>query len=97
MDKNQITEIVTNTIKDYLETQNIRIEINSNSALIGDNSLLDSMGLVNVIIDIESQFLDKDIEISLISEKAMSRKNSPFRTVSSLANFIHEKIEGNYE
>jgi hypothetical protein len=50
------------------------------------------MGLVNVIIDIESRFLDEDIEVSLTSESAMSRRNSPFRTVETLADFIMEQI-----
>ena len=97
MNKNQIREIVITALKEYLETQDIITEENDDSALIGDKSLLDSMGLVNVIIDIESKFLDKDIEISITSEKAMSRKNSPFRTVSSLVAFIQEQIGKDHE
>ena len=55
------------------------------------------MGLVNVIIDIESRFLDEGYEISLTSEKAMSRRNSPFRTISTLAEFIEEQVTANEE
>jgi hypothetical protein len=46
---------------------------------------------------------DIGYEVSLISEKAMSRKISPFRSVNSLANFIvevlgveNEQNHGNY-
>jgi hypothetical protein len=35
---------------------------------------------------------DIGYEVSLISEKAMSRKISPFRSVNSLANFIVEVL-----
>lgn len=96
MNKKHIREIVITALNEYLEIQDISTEVNDNSPLLGDMSLLDSMGLVNVIIDIESKFLDKDIEISLTSEKAMSRRNSPFRTVLSLVNFIHEQIRGDH-
>ena len=96
MNKKHIREIVITALNEYLETQDISTEVHDNSPLLGDMSLLDSMGLVNVIIDIESKFLDKDIEISLTSEKAMSRRNSPFRTVLSLVNFIHEQIRGDH-
>ena len=54
---------------------------------------MDSMGLVNVVIDIESFFHAQGHKIALTSERAMSRKSSPFRSVSTLADFIVELIE----
>jgi acyl carrier protein len=51
------------------------------------------MGLVSVIVDIETAFLDIGIEISLTAEAAMSSRISPFRTVSSLCNFIAEQVK----
>lgn len=97
MDKNQIRETVINALTEYLETQDIGAKVRDDTALMGDKSFLDSMGFVNVIIDIESKFLDKDIEISLTSEKVNSRKNSPFRNVLTLTNFISELIGENNE
>ena len=46
------------------------------------------MGLVNIVVDIETAFLDEDIEISLTSETAMSGRISPFRTIQSLCNLF---------
>lgn len=94
---NKVKEILIEIINDYFEAQEIDELANEKTALFGKNSVLDSMGLVNVIIDIESHFLDEDIEISLTSEKAMSRRNSPFRTVTTLAEYIVEQIEENNE
>jgi len=64
------------------------LEVNEQTRLIGKDAVFDSLGLVTIIIDIESCFLDIGYEVSLISEKALSRKISPFRSVNSLANFI---------
>jgi acyl carrier protein len=94
MEKNQINEIVLNTINDYLSMNNIAIEgeLTKDTALIGSHRILDSMGLVNVIVDIETAFLDEDAEISLTSEAAMSGRISPFRSIGSLCNFIARQL-----
>jgi acyl carrier protein len=57
--------------------------------LIGSGSLLDSLGLVTLIVDLEQRLEDEyGISLTLADERAMSQKNSPFRTVRSLADYI---------
>lgn len=97
MNKEKINNVLVNTIQEYFDSQDFNEKANKNTVLFGKKSVLDSMGLVNVIIDIESRFLDEDIEISLTSESAMSRRNSPFRTVDTLADFIMEQLGDNDE
>ncbi|RZB29756.1 MAG: hypothetical protein SRB1_02036 [Desulfobacteraceae bacterium Eth-SRB1] len=97
MEKHRIKEILNKTVNEYFESQDFNEKANEDTVLFGKESVLDSMGLVNVIIDIESRFLDEDYEISLTSEKAMSRRNSPFRTISTLADFIGEQVTENEE
>ena len=94
MDYNKIKEIVIAAIRDYCEMNqiNLECEIEKTTPLIGSASILNSMGLVNVIVDIETAFLDEDVEISLTSETAMSGRISPFRSVGSLCNFIARQI-----
>ena len=92
MDKYKIKNIIVDCVIDYLESQDINLEVDENTSFVGDKAIFDSMGLVNIIIDIELAFLDKGSEISLVSEKAMSSKNSPFRSVNSLTEFIFESI-----
>ena len=92
MDKAKINEIVFNTLKDYCEANDIQVEISKDTAMIGSNKIMDSMGLVNNIVDIETAFLDEDVEISLTSEAAMSGRISPFRSVGSLCNFIARQL-----
>lgn len=92
MDKKRINEIVIGILSDYCKENEIDVEINKDTPLIGSNKILDSMGLVNNIVDIETAFLDEDVEISLTSEAAMSGRISPFRSVGSLCNFIARQL-----
>lgn len=92
MDKKRINEIVINTLKDYCEANDINVELTKDTSLIGSARILDSMGLVNTIVDIETAFLDENIEICLTSESAMSGRISPFRSIGSLCNFIARQI-----
>jgi acyl carrier protein len=60
------------------------------ATLFGD-SALDSMGLVRFIVMVEERIEDElDVSLTLASEKAMSRKRSPFRSLQALADFIDE-------
>ena len=92
MNREKINEIVIKTLKDYCEANDIQVDISKDTALIGSNKIMDSMGLVNTIVDIETAFLDEDVEISLTSEAAMSGRISPFRSVGSLCNFIARQL-----
>ena len=93
MEREKIEEVVISAFNDYFETQDIPGKVDSDTVLFGGESALDSMGLVNVVIDIESFFHGEGYNISLTSEQAMSRRSSPFRTVSTLVDFIAELID----
>ncbi len=69
-----------------------QLETQSTSAIFAQDSPLDSLGLVALVIDIEEALLDEGIEISLSDEKTMSQRHSPFRTVETLAHFIVDKV-----
>lgn len=92
MNKQRIDKIVYGVINEYCTSNNIIADINRDTPLIGSNRIMDSMGLVNTIVDIETAFLDEDVEISLTSETAMSGRISPFRSVGSLCNFIARQL-----
>lgn len=93
MNKTEATEIVVSAVKEYIDDENITI--NESSILLGNDAVVDSIGLVNLIVDIESAIAEKDIEITLTSEDAMSRRRSPFRSVDTLSDYIIELIEKN--
>jgi acyl carrier protein len=67
---------------------------NGSVNLIGRQAILDSLGLVTLIVDLE-QRLEEEYGISLIlvDEHALSQRSSPFRTVQSLTDYICQLIE----
>ena len=64
------------------------------TVLFGNSGELDSLGLVNFIIATEQKIEEElDVTISLTDERAMSQKNSPFKTVGTLADYITLLLE----
>jgi hypothetical protein len=59
--------------------------------LFGDAAVLDSIGLVTLIADLEEDIrIATGKTVTLADEKAMSRLTSPFRRVDLLAEYIVE-------
>jgi acyl carrier protein len=64
------------------------------SALYGNDGVLDSMALVNLLADVEDAVSEQfDVAIALADEKAMSARNSPFLNVKTLVQAVLERIE----
>ncbi len=61
--------------------------------LFGRNSVLDSLALVNLIVAVEENISDEfEKDITITSEKAMSRNVSPFKNVGTLIDYILELL-----
>jgi acyl carrier protein len=93
MQRERIEEVIINVFNDYLKEQDIEGEVTSDTILFGSESLVDSMGLVNVVMDIESYFRGQGHNITLAYEEAMTGEGSPFRTVTTMTDFILKLIE----
>jgi len=51
--------------------------------------VLDSLGLVRLIMDVEQRLqVERDITVTLVDERAMSQKHSPFRSVQTLVDYV---------
>jgi len=71
-----------------------QLELEPETQLFGRGSKLDSLGLVNLIVMVEEKALDEfDAIITIADERAMSQKNSPFRTIRSLSEYVLELIK----
>jgi acyl carrier protein len=56
--------------------------------LFGEDGVLDSLELVNLIVAFEQRIQsDLDLAITLADEKAMSQKRNPFRSIEALADY----------
>lgn len=94
----KIREIIFESIEEINSqlTEDRQIQKSDDAVLYGQKSVLDSLGLVNLIVDIEQRFHDKtEITINLADEKALSQKNSPYLTVKSLSDYISQLLNDN--
>jgi hypothetical protein len=77
----------------HLRKQKIGTESIDELILYGDQGVFDSMGLVRFLLIVEETFREKHgIELQLMSEKAMSRRTSPFISIRNLKKFISEEL-----
>lgn len=68
-------------------------EVGTDTVIVGQAAVLDSIGVVSLIVDIEQRLeADFGVAVTLASEKAMSQRSSPFRTCSVLAEHICSTI-----
>lgn len=69
------------------------VALTDEAALFGGGGPLDSIGLVNFVVAVEQAVEDRaGRSIVLASEKAMSRRSSPFRSVGALRAFLRELL-----
>ncbi len=60
------------------------------TVLFGEEGNLDSLGLVTILVLIEQNIEDEfDVSIAIADEKAMSQKESPFKTIRTLVDYIN--------
>jgi acyl carrier protein len=78
-------EIVITVISEALEDLEDKAEVSDEMQLIGGESLLDSMKLVEVCLALEDLADEHGFEFDWTSEAAMSKSRSMFRSVASLA------------
>jgi acyl carrier protein len=80
---------VFNSIKKLLKDKSQNVT--DDTALIGSDSFLDSMNLVELCIVLEDKAKKFNFEFDWTSETAMSKSRSMFRTAGSLAaEFINQ-------
>ncbi|MDD5220013.1 MAG: acyl carrier protein [Candidatus Bipolaricaulis sp.] len=92
--KKEILEIIFECIENLNKFNDTDIKKQADTVLFGDKSELDSLDFVTLIVDVENKIHDRyKRAISITSEKAMSRNNSPFKTVDTLAEYIMELMK----
>jgi acyl carrier protein len=63
--------------------------VSEDTVLVGTDAVLDSIGVVQLIVEVEQRVeQNHGISVTLANDKAMSARNSPFRTVGVLADHV---------
>jgi acyl carrier protein len=91
MSRDELIRMIIEVVKDYLESVDGGTSgpIGEKARLFGSGGLLDSLGLVTVVLDIEQRLDDElGVMVRIVDERAMSQKRSPFRYVGDLADYV---------
>lgn len=94
--RSDIAAIVLSSLEEVLAMADghLSAPIGEETYLIGRDAVLDSMGLVTLIVDVEQRLEEEyGAVLVLADERAMSQKHSPFRSVRSLTDYICRLME----
>jgi len=91
----EIIDLIIETAKELGEDElSLPDNLNSDTRLFGGEGVLDSMGLVTLVIALEQAIEDRfDIAVALADEKALSQASSPYRSVATLAEYASNQIQ----
>jgi acyl carrier protein len=71
-----------------------QIQASPRTALFGLDADLDSLSFVSLVTDVETSLnVDHGLDVALADDRAMSRPQSPYDTVSTLTDYIVELLE----
>jgi len=96
MEQQAAQEIVLRSVRAVFEQAGDAppANLSMESVLVGPDAIIDSLGVVSLIVEVE-QIVEAEHSASIIlaNEKAMSAKNSPFRTVGILADHVVAMVQ----
>jgi acyl carrier protein len=93
--REKILKVVFLSIENFNSESELQIDITEGekTRLFGGSGILDSLGLVTLIVDLEENIEDEfDVTLSLANEKAMSRRVSPFSSIKLIVDYILDLI-----
>lgn len=92
--KDQIVAVIDETIAEINETRIEKLPLDALDGIVlyGEGGVLDSIQLVNFLVGVEEKLADRlNLPVTLTSDRAVSRRISPFRSPGHLADFIIEE------
>ena len=86
-----VQQSVKRALADYNAGEERAVPDAPSTVLLGPGGAVDSLGLVRLVLAVERQVEDDfGVAVSLTDERAMSQRNSPFRSVGSLSDYLVE-------
>jgi len=90
-----IQELVMDNLKSIIEENydDINVELKLETEIFGETAIIDSLGLVDLIVALEEHLMDEyDIDIIVVDESSIIDVDSPFKSIRSLSNLIFSRI-----
>lgn len=89
MDKQTALDIVLNALNNLNRELETPIAVAPETRLFGEDAVIDSLALVSVIVDVETDASDAlGRPVSLTDDRAISQDVSPFTSPAALADYI---------
>lgn len=91
LDRDTAAQIVLASLQTVLEQADEPVPptLGPDTVLVGPTALLDSLGVVALIVEIEQRLeIDHEVSLTLANDRAMSQRHSPFRTVAVLTDYV---------
>lgn len=87
--KDDLVALIIEMAQEILEAEGEpSTDLDADTKLFGKAGLLDSMGLVSLIVAVEQEIEDRhEASVALADEKALSQSSSPYRTIGTLAEY----------
>jgi len=92
IDRAAAVDIVKRSLRELIEQLgDAPPDITEDTVIVGKDAVVDSLGVVSLVVEVEQRLeAEYDLAVTLASEKAMSQRSSPFRSVGVLADYICE-------
>jgi acyl carrier protein len=94
-DRSSAIDLVARSMTDVLEMNDEPVpeRLDAETTIVGPSAVLDSLGVVSLIVEIEQRLEhEHGLTITLASDRAMSQRSSPFRSIGVLADYLLEVI-----
>ena len=94
LQRDELKQLIVTSVREFAQlsdqAQKHDFEkLDDDTRLFGSGGLLDSLGLVSVLMDVEQQLNDQTgYNLTIADERAMSQERSPFRTIGSLTEYV---------
>lgn len=86
--RRDLEELVATVLREAVQAEELPVEVGAETPLFGEDGLLDSIGLVSLVVGVEQAIEERfGVTVSLADEKALSQRQSPYRTVGALADY----------
>ncbi|MBQ3801043.1 MAG: hypothetical protein II837_12190 [Treponema sp.] len=93
--KEKIKSLVIESLNELKEMNGLDFELTDETILLGEDSVMDSFDFVSFVSTLEEKIADETGKtVSVVSEKAFSKKYSPFKTVDRITDYIMELMDG---
>lgn len=94
--KDEISKMIMEIARDLASEEDWDLgELTADTTLYGEDGVLDSMGLVTLVVAVEQAIEDKyERPVGLADEKAMSQSRSPYRSANRLAEYAASQLQG---